>query len=140
VLTPQRCKKCNRKAEHTGIVQAREAMTPTVIAVNKKGEKLFLGSKHDPIPPGYERREILPSEVRAFHREMNRELKEKHDRERSMSDAILGEQLKQGAAELRAQYSNASAFERELAEYAISQAGSGYTKQYDPEFRIRSYE
>lgn len=142
----QSCKEtgCKELAEHSRIAKYREAMKATVIYRNAAGETLYVGNSEqpfgeNPVPEGYERVEIPPHEIRKFEREVNREMKREHEREKEVESAVMEGAFSVLRESLQRDMKGMDTFHRELAQEALDQQQSGYSSNYDPEFRIRAY-
>ncbi len=130
---------CKLKSEHARIVKYREARRPTEIGVNAAGEVWYPGQAGESLPDGYERREILPSEIRAWERRMNREMRERESIERAADNQLFSDAKKQLREEVLQESREWDDLHRNLLREAIAQQDSGYSRQYDPSFRIAAY-
>jgi hypothetical protein len=119
-------------------------MKATVVYQNAAGETLFVGDAERPfaeypVPEGYQRVEIPPHEIRKFEKEMNRRIKAEHDRDQEVESAMMEGAFSVLRESLMGDMKGMDSFHRDLAEYALEQQQSGYSRSYDPEFRIRAY-
>lgn len=134
-------KTCRRQAQHKGFVRAREAMKPTYIAENKAGEICYLGSEHEPIPEGYQKRAILPSEIRGWERQINQQMKREREEYESAESAIFSNLISRSHKDLKQQMNREGwdAEHREIAEYAMSKSQERYSRNFDAEFRVAAH-
>lgn len=148
-LKPQKCTQCRKKAEPVFLLSRAALPAATIVyekVVDGKVERLYV----DPQVPesigvavkdGYQRREIQGmAQARQFEREVAAEMRAEHTRTQNLSSLHREEALREAHSELRNMMPSMDDFSRAIAEEAIRDSqSSGYSREYDPGFRIAAY-
>jgi hypothetical protein len=108
---------------------------------NGKGEIRFPGSRHDPAPPGFIRREIASRrEYDRFRKRVNRDLLREHEKRREYEEQEYEEFQKNQRSELRQMMQHFSERGKDLARAAMEYNDSKPRDRYDPGFHVDAME
>jgi hypothetical protein len=130
---------CKALAERILLPRRYAHCEPTIVFRAADGHIEFPGHRDHPTPKGYDRVEIPSHEIRAFERQMNREIAAKETRLSEMDQRVAEHVCAQRHADLRAELSQMDTFHRELAIESMKGESAGYSKTYDPGFHIGAY-
>lgn len=145
---PQKCPKCKKKCESV-FIATRAALPAATIVFEKmidgKVERMYV----DPQVPesigfavkeGYQRREIQGmAQARQFEKEVATEMRREFANQQNAMSRQKEEAMREAHSEIRQLMPQMDDFSRALAEEAIRDSQSGYSRNYDPNFRIGAY-
>ncbi len=150
-MNTQKCRtpKCRKDAEHVRVKAERNAQPKSTIVYEKLVDgkmKRMYGDPPEPlsikvaVEEGYQRREIQGlAEMRRFEKEVTREMKEEHARERYSQAKRKEESEKRYRDDMRSLRSQADDFTKGVIDAALNDTG-GYSRNAEPEFRNRAWE
>ncbi len=147
-LNPQKCPTCGKKSEST-FIMTRAALPPASLVYEKvvggKTERCYV----DPQVPescvaaekmGFQRREIQGvAQARAFEREVAAEMRREFAQQQGLMNEKKSAALREAHDEIRRLMPSMDSFSRAVAEEAIRDSQSGYSREYDPQFRMPVY-
>lgn len=147
-FNPQKCPKCKKKCESVFIATRAALPAATIVyekLVDGKVERLYV----NPQEPAsiafaekekYQRREIQGmAQARAFEKEVANEMRREFTATQNAASRHKEEALREAHAELRSMMPHMDDFTRAIAEEAIKESQSGYSREYSPDFRIGAY-
>lgn len=145
---PQKCPTCGKKSEST-FIATRSALPAATLVYEKmvdgKVERMYV----DPQVPescahaeksGYQKREIQGmAQARAFEKEVANEMRRDFAAQQAGMSRQKEAAMREAHSEIRRLMPQMDDFSRAIAEEAIRDSQSGYSSNYDPNFRIGSY-
>lgn len=147
-FNPQKCPKCKKKCESV-FIATRSALPAATIVYEKMVDGKIQRMYVDPQVPescavaekqGYQKREIQGmAQARAFEKEVATEMRREFIATQNAASRQKEEALREAHAELRSMMPQMDDFSRAIAEEAIRESQSGYSREYDPNFRIGAY-
>lgn len=144
----QPCPECGKKSESTFIATRAALPTATIVyekIVGGKKEYMYVEPKEPASiafaeKEGFQRREVQGiAEARKFEREVRAKMRREFTEQQNAMSIHKKEALREAHAELRGMMPQMDDFSRALAQEAIRQSESGYSREYDPNFRIGAY-